>query len=212
MRSYGQYCSIARALDVVGDRWTLLLVRELLLRGQCRFVDLRNGLPGVAPNLLSVRLKELEAVGLVVRSEAAPPVATPVYELTASGRALKPVLAELAQWGLPLMTEERDDDEFRAEWMAYFPAWFSVDGDPSGPPGAIQLIAGGQKGVIELGDGTVRSHVGTIDNPDLLVEGTPRAVMGLLAGLIDLKAARNLGLKTRGNRELLDRLRPASMS
>jgi DNA-binding HxlR family transcriptional regulator len=212
MRSYGQYCSIARALDVVGDRWTLLMVRELLLRGQCRFVDLRNGLPGVAPNLLSVRLKELEDVGLVVRTAAAPPVATPVYELTASGRALKPVLAELARWGLPLMTEERDDDEFRAEWMAYFPGWFSTDADPTGPPAAIQLAAAGQSAVIELGDGMVRSHVGTVDNPDLLIEGTARAVMGLLTGMIDLKTARNLGLTTRGKCELLDRLRPASVS
>jgi len=209
MRTYGQYCSIARALDVVGDRWTLLIVRELLLRGRCRFVDLRNGLPGVAPNLLSVRLKELEDVGMVVRTEAAPPVATPVYELTASGRALKPVLAELAQWGLPLMTEEREDDEFRAEWMTYFPAWFSVDGDPSGPPAAIQLIAAGQSGVIELGNGAVRSHVGTVEDPDLIIEGSPRAVMGLLTGVIDLKTARNLGLTTRGKRDLLDRLRPA---
>jgi DNA-binding HxlR family transcriptional regulator len=210
MRTYGQYCSIARALDVVGDRWTLLIVRELLLRGRCRFVDLRNGLPGVAPNLLSVRLKELEEVGLVVRSEAAPPVATPVYELTASGRALKPVLAELAQWGLPLMTEERDDDEFRAEWMAYFPAWFATDGDPTGPPAVIQLIADGQGAVIELGDGTVRTRVGTVEDPDLLVEGPARAVMGLVTGVIDLKTAKRLGLTTRGKRELLDRLTPAA--
>src|SRR4051812_49531567 len=72
MRSYGQYCSIARALDVVGDRWTLLIVRELLLQGPCRFTDLKNGLPGIAANLLSGRLKELEDASLIGR-EAAPP-------------------------------------------------------------------------------------------------------------------------------------------
>ncbi len=85
MRSYGQYCSIARALDVVGDRWTLLIVRELLLQGPCRFTDLKNGLPGIATNLLSTRLKELEEAGLISREDAPPPVATVLYTLTENG-------------------------------------------------------------------------------------------------------------------------------
>src|SRR5436305_11927992 len=85
VRSYGQYCSIARALDVVGDRWTLLIVRELLLRGPCRFTDLRNGLPGIASNLLSGRLKDLEQAALVSREDAPPPIATTVYTLTPDG-------------------------------------------------------------------------------------------------------------------------------
>ena len=76
MRSYGQYCSIARALDVVGDRWTLLIVRELLLQGPCRFTDLKNGLPGIATNLLSTRLKELEDAGLISREDAPPVLAS----------------------------------------------------------------------------------------------------------------------------------------
>ena len=79
MRSYGQYCSVAKALDVVGDRWTLLIVRELLLQGPCRYTDLRNGLPGIATNLLADRLSELESAGLVRREEAAPPVATTLF-------------------------------------------------------------------------------------------------------------------------------------
>src|SRR5213595_2941021 len=98
MRSYGQYCSIARALDIVGDRWTLLIVRELLLQGRCRFTDLKNGLPGVATNLLSTRLKELEEAGLVAREDAPPPVATALYYLTDSGMALEPVLQTLGLW------------------------------------------------------------------------------------------------------------------
>ena len=76
MRSYGQYCSIAKALDVVGDRWTLLIVRELLIRGACRYTDLKDGLPGIATNLLADRLRELESAGLIRREEAPPPVAT----------------------------------------------------------------------------------------------------------------------------------------
>ena len=92
MRSYDQYCSIARGLDIVGDRWTLLLVRELLLQGPCRFTDLKHGLPGIAANLLSTRLKELEDEGLISRENAPPPVATVLYALTPNGRALEPVL------------------------------------------------------------------------------------------------------------------------
>src|ERR1700761_3530262 len=126
MRSYDQYCSVARALDVVGDRWTLLIVRELLLQGPARFTDLKNGLPGVATNLLSTRLKELEEAGLVAREDAPPPVATTLYSLTDAGRTLEPVLKALGQWGLRYMTDERADDAFSARWLAYAPAWFST--------------------------------------------------------------------------------------
>ena len=73
MRSYGQYCSVAKALDVIGDRWNLLVIRELLLQGPCRYTDLRNGLPGIATNLLSDRLRELEAAGLVRLGDAPSP-------------------------------------------------------------------------------------------------------------------------------------------
>src|SRR5215469_16858538 len=103
MRSYGQYCSLAKALDVVGDRWTLLIVRELLLRGACRYTDLRNGLPGIATNLLADRLRELEQADIVSREQAPPPVATTLFRLTERGEELKNVLFELGRWGVPLM-------------------------------------------------------------------------------------------------------------
>src|SRR5690349_3555655 len=100
MKSYGQYCSVARALDLLGDRWTLLIVRELLLQGPSRFTELKTGLPGIATNLLSTRLKELEDADLVTRRDAPPPIATALYELTDSGLALEPVLQALGRWGL----------------------------------------------------------------------------------------------------------------
>src|ERR1700758_709978 len=106
MRSYGQYCPVAKALDVVGDRWTLLIVRELLLRGPARYTDIREGLPGIATNLLAARLRELESEGVVVRRKELPPVAATVFELTARGRDLAPVLGALARWGLPYVAEE----------------------------------------------------------------------------------------------------------
>src|ERR1700749_5290866 len=113
MRSYDEYCSVAKALDLVGARWTPLVVRELLLRGPSRYTDLRNGLPGVATNLLADRLRELEAAGLVAREEAPPPIATTLFRLTERGAGLKPGLDELMWWGLPLMTEQREEDAVR---------------------------------------------------------------------------------------------------
>lgn len=208
MRSYGQYCSIARALDIVGDRWTLLVVRELMLQGPCRFTDLKKGLPGVAANLLSARLKELEAAGLLTREDAPPPVATALYALTEDGLALEPVLRALGLWGLRFMTEERPDDSFRARWLAYAPAWFTTDTDPGAPPAVIQVVASGEPAVIEIRDGRIHSRTGRVTDPDLLLDGPPRAVLGLLTGVIDLELAQGLGLSVRGRRELLARLRP----
>jgi DNA-binding HxlR family transcriptional regulator len=210
MRSYGQYCSIARALDVVGDRWTLLVVRELLLQGACRFTDLKNGLPGIATNLLSSRLKELEQAGLVAREDAPPPVATVLYSLTGRGLALEPVLKALGLWGLAYMGEERAGEAFQAQWLAYAPRWFATDADPGAPPAVIQLAADGQSALVELRDGAVHTRVGRAQRPDLVLQGTPRAILGLLSGLIDLKQARALGLAVRGRSNLLKRLRPVA--
>jgi DNA-binding HxlR family transcriptional regulator len=206
MRSYGQYCSVARALDVVGDRWTLLIVRELLLRGACRFTDLKNGLPGIATNLLSTRLKELEAAELITRQDAPPPVATALYELTDAGRALEPAVKALGLWGLRFMAEERPDDEFRPQWMTV--EWFTTNADPDAAPAVIQLVAAGEPVVLELKDGGVHTRLGRADTPDVVLEGPPRAVLGLLNGLIDLGTAEQLGLSATGRLEVLDRLRP----
>ncbi|OHV67515.1 helix-turn-helix domain-containing protein [Pseudofrankia sp. BMG5.36] len=208
MRTYGQYCSIARALDVVGDRWTLLIARELLLQGRCRFTDLKNGLPGIATNLLSTRLKELEDAGLISREDAPPPVATVLYSLTENGLALEPVLKALGLWGLRHMTVERPGDEFQARWLAYAPAWFTTDTDPDAPPVTIQLVASDKQAVIEVGQGQVRSRVGRADNPDLILDGPPRAILGLLAGVIDIDLATSIGLTVHGRRDLLTRLQP----
>jgi len=114
MRSYGQYCSVGKALDIVGDRWTLLIIRELLAQGPCRYTDLKNGLPGIATNLLSDRLRGLESAGLVRREEAGPPIATALFRLTGTGAELEPVLAALSGWGIRYMTEPEGGEEFRS--------------------------------------------------------------------------------------------------
>src|SRR5580692_4963804 len=105
MRSYQQRCGLAKALDVIGDRWTLLIVRELLIRGACRYTDLKDGLPGIATNLLSDRIRDLESGGLIWREDAPPPVATTLYHLTDTGKELTPVLDALGRWGVRYMID-----------------------------------------------------------------------------------------------------------
>ena len=107
MRSYGQFCALARALDVIGDRWTLLIIRELAAR-PCRFRDLSEGLPGIAANLLAERLRLLQSEGVITHDQAA------TYRLTDRGKALGPALKALARWGVPLMARGQGLDEHRA--------------------------------------------------------------------------------------------------
>jgi DNA-binding HxlR family transcriptional regulator len=97
-RTYGDPCGVARALDVIGERWALLLVRELLL-GPKRFTDLRAGMPNLSPDVLSQRLRELEQAGVLRRDKLPPPIASQVYELTDWGRELEPVVLGLGRWG-----------------------------------------------------------------------------------------------------------------
>src|SRR2546427_938425 len=108
-RSYNQFCPAARALDAVGERWSLLIVRDLLA-GPKRFKELREGLPGIATNLLSSRLRSLEREGVLRKTELPPPAGSVVYELTERGLALQPLLRELASWGTPRLGKPRRTD------------------------------------------------------------------------------------------------------
>ncbi|WP_274557103.1 winged helix-turn-helix transcriptional regulator [Streptomyces spiramyceticus] len=116
-RSYDQYCPAARALDAVGDRWTLLIVRELLA-GPRRYTDLHADLPGVSTDVLASRLKDMERDALATRRRLPPPAAAYVYELTERGRGLLPVIAALAEWGAPALEERQPTDAVRAHWFA----------------------------------------------------------------------------------------------
>ena len=106
-RTYDDGCGIARALDLVGERWALLVIRELLL-GPKRFIDLRTGLPGVSANILAQRLRELEASGVVLHRQLEPPAGSWVYELTESGRGLEHVLLDLGRWALQSTSPQHD--------------------------------------------------------------------------------------------------------
>jgi DNA-binding HxlR family transcriptional regulator len=207
MRSYGQYCALAKALDVIGDRWTLLIVRELLLRGPARYTDLRDGLPGIATNLLAERLRELEQAGIVRREEAPPPIATTLFQLTERGEALKPAIVALGQWGAPYMEGPVDGDEFRTHWLKLPAEIFLTDKRPDRPPVSIELrTTGGEPMVVETVDGEVRTRRGSADDPDLVLSGTPQLVVGVLTGRLAPARARELGLETEGDTRILRRL------
>jgi DNA-binding HxlR family transcriptional regulator len=208
MRSYGEYCSIAKALDVVGDRWTLLIIRELVIRGGCRYTDLKNGLPGVATNLLSDRLRELESAGLIRREDAPPPVAATLFHLTEAGAELLPVLDAIGRWGVRYMLEPADGDEFRGHWFAFPASFFLRDRDPSGPPASIELRAAGSPAVIEVSGGTLRTRPGTAARPDVVLTGEPRIILALLAGAFSVAQATDLGLEIAGDVGTLSRVLP----
>src|SRR5918912_3406990 len=108
-RSYRQHCAVARGLDLVGERWTLLIVRDLLT-GPKRYTDLLAGLPGIGTNLLATRLRELEEQGLVTRRVLPPPAGSTVYELTDVGQALEPVIMALGRWGNRFLGARREGD------------------------------------------------------------------------------------------------------
>jgi DNA-binding HxlR family transcriptional regulator len=206
MRSYSEYCAVAKSLDVVGDRWTLLIVRELTLRDACRYTDLRNGLPGIATNLLAERLRDLEAAGVVAREDAPPPVATTLFRLTPRGEELRPLIDELMRWGLPLMTEQNPDDAVRSHWLAGALDLMTVDRQPKGPPVTLELQIGDQPIALKLHDGAIETGLGPVGTPDATLAGPPRMVLGLLLGLVELADAEAAGVSYRGDRAILGRV------
>jgi DNA-binding HxlR family transcriptional regulator len=212
VRSYSEYCSVAKALDVVGDRWTLLIIRELLTQGPCRYTDLKRGLPGIATNLLSERLRELESAGLVSREDAPPPVATTLLRLTDAGAELETAVRALGKWGIRYMAEPAEGDEFRSHWFMFPVSLFLHDRTPDGPPLAIELRTADRPAVIEVSGGSVSTRLGTVAAPDLVLDGQPQVILGLIAGGLTPSQAEDLGLGIEGDVSVLRRLQPEPAS
>lgn len=144
-RSYDQYCAVARALDAVGERWSLLIVRELLA-GPRRYTDLHADLPGVSTDILAARLKQLEGEGLVLRRRLERPANATVYELTERGVTLRRVVDALGAWGLDLLGEQRPTDAVREHWVTGADGAGGAEADGggvAGPDGGRELSADG---------------------------------------------------------------------
>lgn len=215
MRSYSQHCAIARSLDVIGDRWTLLIVRELWLR-PCRYTDLRAALPGIATNLLAERLREMEADGLVTKTVEPPPVATAIYRLTERGAGLIPVLKELLRWGSPLMQSGQGDDAFLPHWLLGI-LEVVFDGVTSESPLTIGVaVAGeGRPVLVTVGPDGARVHRDVpADTPvAVTITGTPDELLSVFRGERALDSLATTGTRAAQSRLrtlLARRRRPAS--
>jgi DNA-binding HxlR family transcriptional regulator len=191
-KRYDQYCPIAHALGLVGERWSLLIVRELI-HGPKRYTDLAGSLPGIGTNILAGRLKELESCGLVTKHRLDPPAASQVYELTPYGHELKPVMRALALWGLRSIDPPTEEDELAPGWL--YSALDTVFA-PVAPTGSFEFRIGSE--VAGIVDGQPRR--GSIEEPDVVVEGGEDAFYWLFVD------RRWDGVKIEGDRELVERL------
>jgi len=201
VRSYGQYCGLAKGLDVIGDRWILLVVRELL-NGPRRYGELLDGLPGIATNLLAERLRSMQENGLLAKTD------DDGYELTDRGAALSEVLYAIGRWAYPLMGPIGADESFRSHWLVHPVTALFPGVDPSRPDVTIEVRCGESPMTIQSIDGRVVVREGTAAAPDLVLTGPPDAVVGLLARRVDARAATEEGVAITGDAKVLRRLRP----
>ena len=191
-KRYDQYCPVSHALCLVGERWSLLVVLELM-HGPKRYTDLTSRLPGIGTNILASRLRDLESHGIVEKRTLPPPAASRVYELTEYGQALRPVIRELALWGARSLGPPTDEDEL-------FPGWLENALEtvlaPLAPPGRFEFRIGEE--VVSLVDG--EAQAGPVHDPDVVVEGDPQGIYHMF---VDRRID---GMKVKGDRALLEEL------
>lgn len=202
MKSYRQYCALARGLDLIGDRWVLLIVRELL-NGPRRYGELTHGLPGIATNLLAERLRTMQANGLIAKADG------DRYQLTEWGEGLHEVVSAVAGWASPLMGRIAEGDTFRSHWIAQPVAALFPGVDSTRPEVTIEVRCGEEPMTIRSANGRVSVHPGQAAAPDLVLTGPPDATVELLARRIDAAEAKARGLAVTGDARLLRRLRPS---
>jgi DNA-binding HxlR family transcriptional regulator len=201
-RLYGQYCAIARALDYVGERWTLLLVRELMA-GPRRFKDILEGLPGIGTNLLTNRLRDLEQAGIVARRVLPPPAGSTVYELTELGRGLEPIVFALGKWGRQLMGERIPGEVLKANsFMVALRASFRPEVEP-GVRARYDLRIDGEMFVLDIKDDRAEAGPGPATDADLTLTTDLKTLIGLVSG--ELTPAEAL----RSGQAIIDRDRQA---
>ncbi len=205
MRSYDQFCALARALDVVGDRWTMLIIRELFARDS-RYSDLRDALPGIATNLLAERLRQLQKAGVIEAYDAPPPVRATVYRLTPRGRELRPAIRALVTWGVQLLAAGQGADTFRTQWLV-MPVRILFDGVDVADlaPLTVLVKAGNEPATIEVSREGLWMELGApVSEAQVEVAGEPEKVFEFLTGTSN---ARTAGVGVRGMPEAVRRLR-----
>ena len=204
MRTYCDGCAAAHALDVIGERWALLVVRELVL-GPKRFTDLRAGLPNASPNVLAQRLRELEGAGIVRRRKLPPPAASRVYELTDWGMELEPIIIGLGRWGARSPSRPRDAGLGVDSLILSFRTMF----DPRAAEGlnaSYELHLGEDRFRAVVADGRFEVERGSVEGPDAIIEGDPAALAALVYEDRRLDEALRSGeIKIEGDRSSVER-------
>lgn len=189
-RSYGQFCGLARALDVVSGRWSLLIVRELLV-APARYGELQAGLPGISTNLLAERLRELEAAGVVERRLGEDDNAV-VYALTPWGEELRGPIAGLVRWSTPLMISGPGEDSFRTHWLVV--ALESLlDGKRADPPIAVGVEVDDAVLTVRVDATGAHAAFDTEVRPETVLRADPMVVLGLASGMLAVEQAVAIG-------------------
>jgi DNA-binding HxlR family transcriptional regulator len=209
-KSYAQYCPVARSLDVLGERWTLLIVRDLIT-GPKRYTDLREGLPGIATDLLTARLRALQAAGFVARRELPRPAPATVYELTDAGRELVPVILALARSGYGMLGAPRPTDDVRAERVVLLGLrlGFRPDAFPDLTE-SYQLRIDEQPFSVAVADGAAKLEPGVAANPAMTFTTDARTLVALGRGETTLAEALAAGAaQLEGDRAAFERFAAA---
>jgi DNA-binding HxlR family transcriptional regulator len=201
-RSYRQFCGLARGLDLVGERWTLLIVRNLLL-GPRRYSDLLAELPGITTNLLAQRLREMESLGIVQRVEKPPPVAATVYELTELGGALEPAIMELARWGSRFLSRPAPGETVNVGW-GLLSLKRRYRGSACGLVAELRIDE--RRFELGLEPKYLRVTERACARPDVVVEGARQTVRDLLFGGVSAGKLIDQGALSVSDRERFDQL------
>jgi DNA-binding HxlR family transcriptional regulator len=204
-KHYDQYCPIAHAVGMLGERWTLLVVRELL-HGPKRYTDLAEGLPGIGTNVLAARLRDLESCGVVQKRKLPPPAASTVYELTEYGRGLDEAIYALARWGVRSLGPPGPTDELYPEWgVNAFPALLNPE-EARGLTATWVLKIGDDVFTARFDDGQLTPSVGEAEDADLQVEVDMDTFFRLAGGDLPPREAIEQGLaKVAGDLDELER-------
>ena len=203
---YQQYCALARALDVAGDRWTLLIVRELA-PGPRRFTDLVDGLPGIPRKLLTDRLRALERDGIIARQELPPPAARQVYALTDDGPDLAVAIAPLIAWGARRIGDRKPGESFRARWPAVAMAGLADREAAKGVSESYQYLVGDSAFHFTVDDGSIQLRDGRAQDPAVTLTTDDETWADIASGKITASSAAGRGaLTVAGDRHAVRRL------
>lgn len=183
-KTYHQFCPLAYSLDIIGDRWNLLILRELLF-GPRRFTDIQRGLPGIGTNLLSQRLKDLEALNIIAQRRLPPPAAVMVYEMTLYGETLRPVMGAIVKWGLHLMPNAPMQEDFLGviPMMQALKILYKKDSQLTG---VFEFHSFEEVFHIDFEPGSIQPKQGNAPQPDCIIEGDPKAIIMLAAAYLPL--------------------------